>query len=220
MNIAKYVVVLSWFLGLLTSIWFALSISLGMTTGNRRTCNIGAKDFWIKQTLLLLIIGTQWLPGGVFTVAYIKIILKLRRDSVINPSDVSQSSQNRHRRNKRAARILVIEVLLFLCFLYPFYQYSLAWILGSGDIVSPLSVKGMVIYCLMMSYSLINPICHIVLNSECRREIIKMICQFKGRCSRAKNRAGDCTQCHGPSWREKQQGTHLATERTKTVTEI
>ena len=217
-NIAKGVVVLSWVLGLLTSVWFALSIDTKID--EKRSCGVVATDFWIKVTLLLLIIGTQWLPGVFFTVAYIKIILKLRRDSVINPSDVSQSSQNRHRRNKRAARILVIEVLLFLCFLYPFYQHSLAWILGSDDIVSPLSVKGTFIFCMMMSYSLINPICHIALNSEFRAEIFRMICQFKGCCCRAKTRPSSCSQCHVRPWHENQQGTHHAAERTKTTTGI
>lgn len=217
-NIAKGAVVLSWVLGLLTSVWFALSIDTKID--DKRSCGVVATDFWIKVTLLLLIIGTQWLPGVFFTVAYIKIILKLRRDSVINPSDVSQSSQNRHRRNKRAARILVIEVLLFLCFLYPFYQHSLAWILGSDDIVSPLSVKGTLIFCMMMSYSLINPICHIALNSEFRAEIFRMICQFKGCCCRAKTRPSSCSQCHVRPWHENQQGTHHAAERTKTTTGI
>ncbi len=171
--------VISWALGFLTSFWYALSLHLVTARNGRVHCSPLMEKSWIASTLLLLIPVTQWLPGVVFMVAYIKIILKLRRNAVVNPSDVSQSSQNRHRRNMRAARILIIEVVLFKACLYPFYQFSLAMIFGDVSDFGPLSVKGTLVNCMMMSYSLINPFCHILLNSEFRSEVAKMNHQLK-----------------------------------------
>lgn len=219
-RVARYLVVLSWILGLLTSVWFAMSITLDTRRGGRFSCDITSRESWMKGTLLLLIIVTQWLPGVVFMVAYIKIILKLRRDSVINPSDVSQSSQNRHRRNKRAARILVIEVLLFLGCLYPFYHNSLAWSFGPGVAFDPLSIQGTIVYCMMMTYSLINPFCHILLNSEFRGEIVKMTHQFRVCCHLERSRVGHCSHCDLPAWHLHQEETRHNAERTNTVTEM
>ena len=219
-HVARYLVVLSWILGLLTSVWFAMSITIDTRRGGRVSCDITSRESWMKGTLLLLIIVTQWLPGVVFMVAYIKIILKLRRDSVINPSDVSQSSQNRHRRNKRAARILVIEVLLFLGCLYPFYHNSLAWSFGPGVAFDPLSIQGTIVYCMMMTYSLINPFCHILLNSEFRGEIVKMTHQLRVCCHLERNRVGHCSHCDLPAWHLHQKETHNNAERTNTVTEM
>ena len=117
-RLARCLVILSWIFGFLTSVWYALSLDLVMDSNNRAHCIPHREKTWFTNALLLLITVTQWLPGIVFMVAYMKIILQLRRNAVINPSDVSQSSQNRHRRNMRAVRILIIEVVIFLgCFL-------------------------------------------------------------------------------------------------------
>lgn len=117
---ARCLVIVSWVLGLFTSFWYALSLNLATDMNGHVHCSPHSEKNWKTNTLLLVIPATQWLPGVVFMAAYIKIILRLRRNGVIKPSDVTQSSQNRHRRNKRAVRILIIEVVLFLGCLFPF----------------------------------------------------------------------------------------------------
>lgn len=218
-RLARFLVVISWILGFITSIWFSMSLHLVTDRNGRVGCDTRSTQSWITDALLLLIIATQWLPGVVFTAAYIKIILKLRRDSAINPSDVSQSSQNRHRRNLRAARILVIEVVLFLACLYPFYHYSMARAFANGASVVPMSVEGMLVYCLMMTYSLINPFCHILFNSEFRGELVKMNYQLKVFCHLEKNRVSECSHCHRSGWHVHYEETRNNEERTNTIRE-
>lgn len=196
---ARYLVVLSWIFGFLTSIWYALSLNLVTDRNNRSHCIPQSEKIWITKALLLLIPATQWLPGVVFMGAYIKIILKLRRNAVINPSDVSQSSQNRHRRNMRAVRILIIEVVIFLGCLFPFYHHSLETTFSDVGEFGPLSAKGTLVYCLMMTYSLINPFCHILLNSEFREEVSKMKHQLTVFFGLENNHVSECSHCHLPS---------------------
>ena len=210
---ARYLVVASWIIGLFTSFCYALSLNLSTDKNDRVHCTSQSDKSWKTNTLLLVIPATQWLPGVVFMAAYIKIILRLRRNGVVKPSDVTLSSQNRHRRNKRAVRILVIEVALFLGFLCPFYQRSLAMIFGKTSYTAPLSVEGMFIYCLMTTYSLINPFCHIVFNAEFRREVFKMVSQTKAFCHLESNRVSECPHCHLP-------GSHLHHTEMQTIREI
>ena len=127
---------------------------------------------------------------------------------MINPADVSQSSQNRHRRNLRAARILVIEVLFFLGCLYPFYQYSIAGVTGKGSVAGALSTEGTLVFCMMMTYSLTNPFCHILLNSEFREEVKKINHQVKVCCGLERRRIGNSSDLHLP-------GLHLCQEETR-----
>jgi len=145
--------------------------------------------------------------------AYIKIILTLRRNGVVKPCDVTQSSQNRYRRNKKAVRILIIEVVLFMGCLIPFYQHSLAMTFGKIHSTGPLTVKGMLIYCLMMTYSLINPFCHIVFNAEFRGEVVKMLSQTKAFCCMERNRVSECPHCRLP-------GSHMHHTEMQTNREI
>ena len=210
---ARYLVVASWIIGLFTSFCYALSLNHSTDKNDRVHCTSQSDKSWKTNTLLLVIPATQWLPGVVFMAAYIKIILRLRRNGVVKPSDVTLSSQNRHRRNKRAVRILVIEVALFLGFLCPFYQRSLAMIFGKTSYTAPLSVEGMFIYCLMTTYSLINPFCHIVFNAEFRREVFKMVSQTKAFCHLESNRVSECPHCHLP-------GSHLHHTEMQTIREI
>ena len=196
---ARYLVIFSWFFGLLTSIWYALSLALVTDRNNHSHCIPHSEKTWIANTLLLLIPATQWLPGVVFMVAYIKIILKLRRNAVINPSDISQTSQNRHRRNMRAVRILIVEVVIFLGCLFPFYQHSFAITFSDVSELGPLSAEGTLVYCLMMTYSLINPFCHILLNSEFREELVKMKHQLTVFFGLENNHVSECSHCHLPS---------------------
>ena len=196
---ARYLVIFSWFFGFITSIWYALSLALVADRNNRSHCIPHSEKTWIANTLLLLIPATQWLPGVVFMVAYIKMILKLRRNAVINPSDISQTSQNRHRRNMRAVRILIVEVVIFLGCLFPFYQHSFAITFSDVSELGPLSAEGTLVYCLMMTYSLINPFCHILLNSEFREELVKMKHQLTVFFGLENNHVSECSHCHLPS---------------------
>lgn len=198
-GLARSLVILSWIFGLLTSIWYALSLELVTDRNNRSHCIPHSEKTWITNTLLLLIPSTQWLPGVVFMVAYIKIILKLRRDAMINPSDISQTSQNRHRRNMRAVRILIVEVVIFLGCLFPFYQHSFAITFSDVSEFGPLSAKGTLVYCLMMTYSLINPLSHILLNSEFRGDVVKMKHQLTVFFGLENNHVSECSHCHLPS---------------------
>lgn len=218
-RLARYLVILSWFVGFLTSFWYALSLNLVTDKSGRVHCSPQSEKTWITNILLLLIPVTQWLPGGVFMVAYIKIILKLRRDAVINPSDVSQSSQNRHRRNMRAVRILIIDVVLFLGCLYPFYQLSFTMTFSDVSDLGPLTVKGTLVYCLMMTYSLINPFCHILLNSEFREEVVKMNHQLKVFFCLEKNHVSECSQCHLPGQHLYHEEMRNSQERANTLRE-
>ena len=203
----------SWVIGLFTSFCFALSLNLTKDKYGGVHCTSQSDKTWKTSTLLLVIPTTQWLPGIIFMTAYIKIILRLRRNGVVKPSDITQSSQNRHRRNKRAVRILVIEVVLFVGCLIPFYQHSLAMTFGKISSTGPLSVEEMLIYCLMMTYSLINPFCHIVFNAEFRGEVIKMVSQTKAFCCLETNRLSECPHCHLP-------GNHLYHTEMQTNREI
>lgn len=214
---ARYLVIVSWVLGLFTSFWYALSLNLAMDMNGHVHCSPHSEKNWKTNTLLLVIPATQWLPGVVFMAAYIKIILRLRRNGVIKPSDVTQSSQNRHRRNKRAVRILIIEVVLFLGCLFPFYQHSLTMTFGTISSTGPLTVEGMLIYCLMMTYSLINPFCHILLNAEFRGEVCKMVCQVKALCCPAKDRVSECEHCHLSGWHLHHSKMQTNWEITNTV---
>ena len=221
-RLARYLVIISWVLGFLTSIWYALSFNLVKDERNGRVhCSplSHLEKSWITNALLFLILVTQWLPGVVFMVAYIKIILRLRRNAVINPSDVSQSSQNRHRRNMRAARILIIEVVLFVACLYPFYHHSLAMTSSDDSEFGPLSVKGMLVNCMMMTYSLINPFCHILLNSEFRGEVVKMNDQLKVFFRLEKNRVSEGSHCHLPGFHLSQGELRNNQERTNATRE-
>ena len=212
-RVARYLVIVSWVVGLFTSFWFALSLRLVTDKHDRVHCTSQSDKNWKTNALLLVIPATQWLPGVVFMATYVKIILRLRRNGVVKPSDVTLSSQNRHRRNKRAVRILVIEVVLFLGFLCPFYQQSLDITSGKITSTGPLTVKGMLIYCLMMTYSLINPFCHIVFNAEFRREVFKMLSQTKVFCRLKTNRVSECPHCH-------LAGSHLHHTEMQTNREI
>ncbi|KAL9968562.1 hypothetical protein ACROYT_G020670 [Oculina patagonica] len=206
-RLARFLVVISWALGFLTSFWYALALNLDTDRHGHVHCSSHTNKTWVTKALLLLIPCTQWLPGVVFTIAYVKIILKLRRTAVINPSDVTQSSQNRHRRNMRAIRILIIEVVLFLGCLFPFYKQSLAMTVHDVSTSGSLTIQGTIMYCLMMTYSLINPFCHILLNTEFRGEIVKMVCQLKAFCHLRTNRVNECSHCHLPGWHLKQEET-------------
>ena len=212
-RLARYLVILSWVIGLFTSFCFAMSLNLVTDKYDHVHCTSQSDKSWKTNTLLLVIPATQWLPGVVFMAAYIKIILTLRRNGVVKPSDVTQSSQNRYRRNKRAVRILIIEVVLFMGCLIPFYQHSLAMTFGKINSTGPLTVKGMLIYCLMMTYSLINPFCHIVFNAEFRGEVVKMLSQTKAFCCLGRNRVSECPHCHLP-------GSHMYHAEMKTNREI
>ena len=217
-RLARYLQVVSWAVGFLTSFWYALSLNLVTEQNGLVHCSSHSKKDWVTNALLLLIPCTQWLPGVVFTVAYMKIILKLRRNAVINPSDATQSSQNRHRRNMRAIRILIIEVVLFLCCLIPFYKHSLTMTVGEVSTTSSLTAEGMIIYCLMMTYSLINPFCHILLNTEFRGEVIKMVSQVKASCCLQTKHANECSRCHLPGWHLKQvERTQNKEDKTATA---
>ena len=212
-RLARYLVFVSWIIGLLTSFCFALSLNLSTDKNDRVHCTSQSDKTWKTNTLLLVIPATQWLPGVVFMGTYIKIILRLRKNGVVKPSDVTLSSQNRHRRNKRAVRILVIEVALFLGCLCPFYQQSLAMTFGTISYTGPLSVEGMFIHCLMMTYSLINPFCHIIFNAEFRREVFKMVSQINAFCHLETNRVSECPHCH-------LSGNHLYHTEMQTNREI
>lgn len=212
-RLARYLVIVSWIIGLFTSFWFALSLNLVTDKHDLVHCTSQSDKSWKTNALLLVIPATQWLPGVVFMATYMKIILRLRRNGVVKPCDVTLSSQNRHRRNKRAVRILVIEVVLFLGCLCPFYQHSLAMTFGDVSSTGPLTVEGMLIFCLMMTYSLINPFCHIVFNAEFRREIFKIVSQIKVFCRLETNRVSECPHCHLP-------GTHLYHTEMQTNREI
>lgn len=214
-RLARYLVVISWVVGFLASFWFALSLNLVPDRNGRVHCSPYLEKSWLTNLLLLLLLVTQWLPGAVFMAAYIKIIRQLRRNAVINPSDISQSSQNRHRRNIRAARILIIEVVLFLACLYPFYHHSLAMIFGDVSDVGPLSVRGMFVNCMMMTYSLINPFCHILLNSEFRSEVVKTFHQLTTFFGFRKNRVSECSHCHLPDKNLNKEELQNDQERTK-----
>ena len=211
-RLARYLVILSWIWGFLASFWYAHSLGLVQDRNNRVNCIPHSEITWLTNALLLLIPATQWLPGVVFMVAYIKIILQLRRNAVINPTDVSQSSQNRHRRNMRAVRILIIEVVIFLACLFPFYQHSFSITFSDARGLGPLSVEGTLVYCLMMTYSLINPFCHILLNSEFREEVVKMKHQLKVFFGLENNRVGECSRCHLPT-------QHLYREEMRNIQE-
>lgn len=203
-RLARYLLVVSWTVGYLTSFWYAFSLNLVTEQNGLVHCSSHPNKDWVANALLLLIPCTQWLPGVVFMVAYMKIILKLRRNAVISPSDVTQSSQNRHRRNMRAIRILIIEVVLLLCCLFPFYKHSLTMTFGEVSTTSSLTAEGMLIYCLMMTYSLINPFCHILLNTEFRGEVIKMVSQVKAFCCLQTKHDNACSRCHLPGWHLKE----------------
>ena len=194
---SRYLVIVSWFLGFVASFWYALSLKLETDKNGRLHCAQLSDRTWVTTALLVLLIGTQWLPGAAFTVAYIRIIIKLRRDAVISPADVSQSSQNRHRRNLRAARILVIEVLFFLGCLFPFYQHTIATATENSAAAGSLTPQGMLVYCMMMTYSLTNPFCHILLNSEFREEVKKISRQLKAFCGLENKGISDF---HLPGW--------------------
>lgn len=216
-RLARYLVIISWAVGFLTSFWFAQTLNLVPDGNGRVHCSPYLEKSWLTNLLLLLIPVTQWLPGVVFMVAYIKIIHKLRRDAVINPSDISQSSQNRHRRNIRAARILIIEVVLFLACLYPFYHHSLAMIFGDVSDVGPLSAKGMFVNCMMITYSLINPFCHILLNSEFRSEVVRMFHELTTFFRLRKNRVSERSHCHLPGYHLNQETLRNNQERTTAI---
>ena len=193
---ARYLVLLSWPVAFISSIWLAISLGLTPNDTGRILCQPRAEITWLKITLVLLLVGTQWIPGIVFTVAYVKTILKLRRDGVVKPSDISQSSQNRHRRNRRAARILVIEVVTFVVCLYPSYQLFLEEAFGDlSHSADPASLKGMITFCMMMTYSLANPIAHLTLNSEFRAEIAKLVGQMKVLCHLETKQSHTCPHC-------------------------
>lgn len=213
-RLARFLAIVSWVLGFLTSFWYALSLNLVTDERNGRVhCSSHPEKTWIAKALLLLIPCTQWLPGIVFTVAYMKIILRLRRNAMINPSDVTQSSQNRHRRNMRAIRILIIEVVLFLGCLFPFYKYSLGMIFDEATTTGSLSDEASFIYCLMMTYSLINPFCHILLNTEFRGEVAKIGFQLKAFCCQGKNRVNENSHIHLPGWHLKQEQSTPTNEK-------
>lgn len=211
-RLARYLVILSWIWGFLASFWYAHSLGLVQDRNNRVDCIPHSEITWLTNALLLVIPATQWLPGVVFMVAYIKIILQLRRNAVINPSDVSQSSQNRHRRNMRAVRILIIEVVIFLACLFPFYQHSISITFSDASGLGPLSVKGTLVYCFMMTYSLINPFCHILFNSEFREEVVKMKHQLKVFFGLENNHVSECSHCHLP-------GQHFYHEEMRNIQE-
>lgn len=197
-RVARCLVVVSWFLGFIASVWYSIAVTLVTNDDGHTHCQPGSKGTFVTTSLLLLILGTQWLPGAAFTITYMRIILKLRRDGVIKPSDVSQSSQNRHRRNLRAARILVIEVLFFLGCLYPFYHYSLATAMGDGESPGLLSREGTVIFCMMITFSLTNPFCHILLNSEFREHVRRIFQQIKSGLGNRTIR--NWSEIHLPGW--------------------
>ena len=212
-RLARYLVIVSWSLGFITSMWFAMTLRLVTEDNGRTHCSIYSEKSWLITGLFILLVGTQWLPGALFTVAYIKIILKLRRDGVINPSDVSQSSQNRHRRNLRAARILVIEVVFFLGCLYPFYQYTIATGTGNRSTsAGSLTPEGMIVFCMMMTYSLTNPFCHILLNREFREEVKRMSQQIKTFCG-VKSKQISWSDTHLPGWHLNRDETRQNEER-------
>lgn len=197
-RVARCLVVVSWFLGFIASVWYSIAVTLVTNDDGHAHCQPGSKGTFVTTSLLLLILGTQWLPGAAFTITYMRIILKLRRDGVIKPSDVSQSSQIRHRRNLRAARILVIEVLFFLGCLYPFYHYSLATAMGDGESPGLLSREGTVIFCMMITFSLTNPFCHILLNSEFREDVRRIFQQIKSGLGNRTIR--NWSEIHLPGW--------------------
>lgn len=178
----RYLVFASWFLGFFSSLWYAMALKLVEEPDGSVHCGPFSEKTLLTTSLLVLLVAFQWLPGAAFTIAYIKIIIKLRRDAVINPADISQSSHNRHRRNLRAARILVIEVLCFLGCLFPFYLNSLETTTGNGHPAASITPEGMLVVCMMITYSLINPLCHIFLNSDFREQVRKMYHQLKVFC--------------------------------------
>lgn len=215
---ARYMAILSWCLGFIASIWFFMTLKTERDKKGHLQCGPYSEKTWKTRALLMLLVGFQWLPGAAFTVAYIKIIVKLRRDAVINPADVSQSSQNRHRRNLRAARILVIEVLFFLGCLLPFYHNSIATITGDESAASPLSPEGMIVFCAMITYSLTNPFCHILLNSEFRGEVKKMNHQLKTLFGLESVRISDSSHFHLPGLQLCVEETRKNADRTATPT--
>ena len=215
---ARYLVILSWCLGFIASIWFSMALKIETDKRDRIQCGPYSEKTWVTSALLMLLVGLQWLPGAAFTVAYIKMIIKLRRDAVINPADVSQSSQNRHRRNIRAARILAIEVLFFLGCLFPFYHNSIATITGDVRAASPLTLEGTIVFCAMITYSLANPFCHILLNSEFREEVKKMTHQLKAFCGLESVQISDPSKFHLPGLQLYDEETRGNADRTVTVT--
>lgn len=180
---AKYLIFLSWCLAIGASIWYTVSlITVKAWTDGRRYCGPFLGRTWVTEMLFVFLIGMIYLPGAIFTVLYIKIIIKLRRDAVINPIDISQSSKNRHRRNVRAARILVTEMVLYLPCLFPFFQSSIVGTVDVAAVVNPFTPRWTIIVCAMITYSLINPFCHVLLNNGFRREVKKILHQCKMYC--------------------------------------
>lgn len=179
---ATYLIVLSWCLGGLANSLYTWSLVTVVQEkdGDRKLCGPFLERSLVSLALSIgIFVAFVWLPSTVFAVAYIKIIIKLRRDAIINPADVSQSSQKRYRRNLRAARILFIEMLFFVACLSPYFQASITSTANGSNVLNPLEWNGTIVLCMMISYSLINPFCHILLNSEFRKEVKKIYDQCR-----------------------------------------
>ena len=177
---AKYLIFLSWCLAVGVGIWYAVSlITVKTWTDGCRYCGPFLERTWVTEMLFVFLIGIVYLPGAIFIILYIKIIIKLRRDAVVNPKDISQSSKNRHRRNARAAQILVTETVLCLVCLFPFHRCSIIGTVDETALVNSFTPHWTIIVCTMIIYSLINPFCHVILNSGFRQEVKKILQQCK-----------------------------------------
>lgn len=162
------------------------SLKLVTKTSGNVVCFIHAEENIAKALIISSLVVTQLVPAIFFVFTYIKIILKLRKDVVsINPSERAQSDINRIQRNKKAVKILLVEVVLFMVFLYPFHQFNMSEVFSHGGLVSPLTLRSLIIYSMMVSYSTINPIIHLVLNSEFRKQVLKLANQAKTCCCKA-----------------------------------
>ena len=181
---AYWLVLIEWLVAMpasfLGGFW---ALSLVTTPTGSVVCVISAGETTVKALVTSSLIVTQLLPAAFFIVTYVKIILKLRNDVVIvNPSERTQNDLNRLQRNKKAVLILLLEIVLFMVFLYPFHQFNMSEVFNHGGLESPLTVRSVVTYCMMVAYSTINPILHLALNSDFRKEVRKLVSQARQCC--------------------------------------
>lgn len=181
---ARWLIAVTWLVAVPSSfLGGTSSLQLVTKSSGNVYCAIRAEKSVMKALIMISVLATQGIPTMFFVFTYVKIIVKLRKDAItVNPSERAQSDINRIRRNKKAVKILLAEVVLFMFCLFPFHQFNMSEVFRHGGLVSPFTLSSSIIYCMMISYSIINPIIHLTLNSDFRKEVLKMANQAKMCC--------------------------------------
>ena len=175
--------------------WFSSLVGAGITTSmyqlveiprdGRIICTFAGSKQSFQTLITTGLFVMEIIPLCLFTVAYCRMIRKLRLDSYISPTDISLSSINRAKRNRRAIKILLIEIILFVLCLVPFFWTHLmnAYAGGSGRfVVDPVSFEDLVVFGLMTLFSVVNPIVHLPLSPEFKKEASDLIVGTARKC--------------------------------------